>query len=789
MLWVAAMLCLLALEFAGYANAKAKLQFREEVLSQLFDGQATRIVGEIYKIEEKTSSTQYYLKHSYIEINGKFHPCNHILVYLKEENPKIGQTVLVSGTVRFFEEPTNEGQFNQKAFYQSQKIDFSFSGEEVKTANNPLPLHARILQKLTRMREQLRSIYETIANKEDAGIYCTMILGDRSLMQQEIKEIYQDGGISHILAISGLHISMIGMFLYKAVRKAGCGFFPAMMVSFPILCFYAWMTGMGVSTFRAVLMFFLALMAPTLKRSYDSLSALSVAATLLLLQNPFCIFYSGFQYSFLAVLGVVFVGKTISLSFAKKSAWKQTFAVSFSIQMMTIPITLWNYYEFPPYAMFVNMAILPLVSIVLAGGILGGILGLFSLRLGKIVLFPSHLILLFYKKVAAASVTLPGGMLITGKPQFWQLLVYYMMLLLLTLYCANRKENSPCNEKRKLLQDRGKTLLLDEKKTSMRDIEKVSLCDMEKIPLQDKEKLFLQIMQKIAVHMKKIFLCKKSLQFILPLGMFSLLCLCSGRRDAEVDFLDVGQGDGIYVATKDGTRMFIDGGSTSQKQVGTYVLAPFLKCVGCRKLDYVFLSHLDEDHCSGMLELLDADFSIDMVFLSGAMEEDEIKDKLTALLDSEGIAWDTLWEGDSLRMETATVSCLYPSKGITVTEQNASSLVLEYEENGIRFLFAGDITKEEEAILCNRELLRQMDIYKCAHHGSKYSSSEELLNEISPKATVISCAKKNQYGHPAKETIERLTKAKSRIFYTMHEGQIKVDMPLYKVANIYPFVL
>ena len=260
----------------------------------------------------------------------------------------------------------------------------------------------------------------------------------------------------------------------------------------------------------------------------------------------------------------------------------------------------------------------------------------------------------------------------------------------------------------------------------------------------------------------------------------------------ELSFLDVGQGDGIYLHSESGCDMFVDGGSTSEKQVGTYRMLPFLKYKGVKSIDVWFVSHTDEDHISGLRELLEAGYAIDTLVFAETILQDEVYEVLAKLAEKNKTELLYVKAGDTLYLGDARISMLFPAgtndESLALAEdKNANSLVFSYEENGFCGLFTGDTGAEQErAILKEREQLAAdgktengrigVDVYKAAHHGSKYSNSSELLERISPTISVISCAEKNRYGHPHAEAVARMKESGSEVFCTMDAGQITIKI-------------
>lgn len=285
-------------------------------------------------------------------------------------------------------------------------------------------------------------------------------------------------------------------------------------------------------------------------------------------------------------------------------------------------------------------------------------------------------------------------------------------------------------------------------------------------------------------------------------------------RGFEIDILDVGQGDAAFLRTEDGHTVFVDGGSSSVNQVGIYRILPFLKYNGVKKIDFWIVSHTDEDHISGLEEILAEGYPIDRLVFAKGMVQDEVYRELIELAEENGTQILYLTGGDILHLGTAKIHVLYPEAGISAdaggvsetgtsastagqseavakdrgtqaTDKNAASLVVWYEEGNFSAIFTGDIGSEQEQELC--EVLREayamgqitdksLEFYKAAHHGSKNSNSAEWLMQLRPEVSTVSCAKKNSYGHPAEEAVLHMQEARSKVFYTMDSGQIRLIM-------------
>ena len=374
----------------GICHMQNAIKSHQAVETLLEDGEKAAVWGTVSKKEEGTKSTKIYLKHCYLRVEEKQLPCRQILVYLNTD-VSVGNIIYVNGTVKTLEPARNEGNFDEKNFYESQGTDFKFYGETVQFISRDTDRFAEFLYQKKR---EVIQFYQKTMGAETAGVLSTMVLGDRQLLEPEIKSLYQKTGISHILAISGLHVSIIGMGFYKMLQKQRV----------PLLL----RSTLSAVAIRAVLMFLLLLFGGVIGRSYDSLTGLALAAIFLLWENPFVYAYTGFILSFLAVLGVdasVILLKSMDI----QKGIREQICVSGCIQAFTIPVIAYCYFELPTYVIFINLLILPTTGAVLFLGILGGLLGLLHPVLGFLPLQGAKGMLMLYQLLCKFFLKLTGA--------------------------------------------------------------------------------------------------------------------------------------------------------------------------------------------------------------------------------------------------------------------------------------------------------------------------------------------------------------------------------------------
>ena len=756
--------------------------FRSVYLSVLEEGQSVRLAGKINRVEEKTNCFYYYLTDCSVEQSDHLMPCNDVLAYVSSDDYSVGQILILQGTISLFDEATNEGQFDSRAFYRSQKIDFGVWVDSVERVEGKSD---RFRVWLSRVRVELGIPLSRYA--DDDGVLSAMLLGDKTSLDSEIRSLYQKSGIAHVLAISGLHISLLGMALYRLLRhRCGLTYLWAGIVAASFLVAYTLMTGNAVSARRATGMLIVYLVADLLGRSYDMLSALSLIVILLLWENPFLVTNSGFQFSVAAVVGIG-VGQGVLVP--RVGSWKVVYGrrkkqddvvrcdaakcdaakcdaerirmqnlvdwmkrrmdkclpgmmISLSIQFFTLPLVAYYYYEIPVYAILLNIPVLALIPYVLGLAVFGSLTGqiAFLQPLSFALCRVCGWVLHGYRWLCDASLLLPGARMITGKPSEVRVVVYYGLLgaFYYVLWCGMKKKQR-------------------------------------------------QMCTKGAQAEKQEWIRS---WFGFGLGLVLVLLLTflfvRGKPEFELDILDVGQGDAIYLCASDGTNFMIDGGSTDVKKVGTYRILPFLKAKAIRKVDYWFVSHTDEDHISGLVEVMESGYAVGTLVLAEAQKEDEKAHRLAELAQKNGIRVCYMKAGDVLgtrkedvvnernRAETFRIECLYPTNDNDSEDVNDRCLVLYYEDENFSAFFGGDISSEVEEQLVSAGKCRQTDVLKASHHGSKYSNSDVLLHALHPRLTIASAGKKNRYGHPSPEAIARVGESGSAFYSTIDYGRIRV---------------
>ena len=265
-------------------------------------------------------------------------------------------------------------------------------------------------------------------------------------------------------------------------------------------------------------------------------------------------------------------------------------------------------------------------------------------------------------------------------------------------------------------------------------------------------------------------------------GIFIILLSCMllmfvrVRKD-EAIFIDVGQGDGICLLTKEGHAFMVDGGSSSVSNVYTYRLEPLLKYYGVKKVDAWFVTHGDQDHVSGVLEAIEKKAAITMIFLPEGVE-DETLEEIRGKAESKDILVKNIYMGNIIRTKGVSIECLHPTKETCLGDKNNDSLVLSVrlgaEKGGVSLLLTGDLEAQGEKLLIESIGAMDVDVLKVGHHGSSGGTTVNFLESIHPEWGIISCGKENRYGHPHEETLLRMENANCQWLSTASQGAVFV---------------
>ena len=704
---------------------------REAVDAYLSQDLEQTLVGRVRSVRRSgTGSFRVLLRDA---AAGETHPdgltLDGVRFYLPDDpHLRCGDVVRVRGYPARIADATNPGQFRPcaaarltGAFYEIRRAEIlAVSAGRQSAADRIRDLCAGVQERLA---DRIRSIYPD----DVSGIVGAVLIGDRGGMEDEQRALWQAGGISHILAISGLHLTLIGMGLFRLLRKTGLAVRWCGLCALTAMTAFTAVIGFPVSALRALVMFGYLIGAQVFFRSYDRWNAIALAAILILAQNPWYLFAAGFQMSFAAViLLALFRGRGVL--FTALALWTGM-----------LPFTLWHFYKIPLFGVLLNLLIVPLLPFLLAGGLIGTAFGGVSSFPAVWMVRGAQAVLAFLNRNARLTVT-------AGRPSLWQIAFYAAVMLALFL-CY-----------RKLRRTR--------------------------------KRLFLLAALPAALTV-----------FFLP-----------RQTGMTLTVLDVGQGDGIVCRVREHLldtdwNIVVDGGSSGFPEVGEQRILPYLSSQGIRRISYLFITHTDQDHMNGILEILKkaeggtVDLSVEHLVLPQIAEKNDAYRELEQAAARLAIPVIYAGSGDVIRRGDAVVRVLNPSADADPDgDMNGNSLVLLFSYGDFDALLTGDVSGAGEEHV-RKELTgesgsgerygsgdgggtsarspalaeeRRIEVLKVAHHGSRYSTPEAFLEAVRPACGVISCGAYNSYGHPHAELLERLAAEGVRVFRTDRGGAVTI---------------
>lgn len=679
-----------------------------------------------------------------------------------------GEKIRVSGVLKLPSEKRNPGCFDYRLYLRTKGINTTLYASALKRegagASGGI---SRLSSVLFIQKESFLHRLEIRMSRQSALLMRGILFGETGELDEELLETFRRNGTAHILAVSGLHIGILYAALLGLVKLLQ-GIFPCLLsrpgrAAFFLLTLsfflgYGMLSSWSPSVVRAVVMVLLHAFAQMTGRRYDLASAAFAVALASMCRQPLILFQAGFQMSFLAVL-------TLSLLTAYiQRIYSGVFLASLAVQLGLGPYMSWQFHTISLLAVFINVPVVFLAGLIVPLGV--------------------------------ASMTLPGAGYVLDGP--------------VALLCRLLTE---CND----------------------------LCRMDGIttflvpgPPLWAVLLFYGGLVLFASEEGRLAISRRGRRWVIPAGL--CLCLAAGGLHAAADdgfsrmdlvFVDVGQGDCIHVKTG-GKNYLIDGGGSERYNIGRKTLRPYLLANGTARVDGAFVTHLHTDHYRGICELA-REGMVRRIFVYEAnrLKEEQITEDTG--LKAEQITY--LRRGHRVRLSSsASLTVLWPEEkdeeeyGRMIADEadeNASSLIMSLEINGMSLLATGDLGEEGE-----RELLSEYgygngqgpgnekdpgkggdsgkgeapgnekdpgqggesglrtDILKVGHHGSGYSSCEDFLKAVNPSLAVIQVGENNTYGHPASQTLSRLDRQGIPVLRNDLQGAIGMKIRSGKIAGL-----
>ena len=752
------------------------MNYLEKSYDKIPENAEIEIQAEIVSLKIKGEYKDKYI------VKSKYGKKFYLYVNTKKEFD-YGDIVEVKGNFSKVNKATNEYCFDYREFLKQKKIDGNIMASKV----NLLRKNS-MLCKISKVKIKLNKYIDENYSDTASGFLKTLLLGETNEIEKEIKEDFTKANISHILAISGMHISIIILVIKNIMQILKFDQrLEKIFLNLLIIC-YIFFIDYPISAIRVAITQVILLITFFTNRKSNFYNTISITLFIILLLNPYNIESTAMQLSFGGICGIYLFYKFIKKMFfykfciqkktvkeiskentkenrnirkniknicqtvIKSNKLKQividSLCLNISVQIYIFPI-VWYKFNFISITSFIPSI---LISLFIFPILILGYLSFFEIFIQRFISISiiskiNNFIILKMLNLVSILSKIPLLSIYLKKPNKIFIVYYYVVLIL----CI------------KIIQ-----------KDKLAEMLHIWRIKSGKVPIK----------QYIRVKFKK----NNDFKRIVLIVILNIVIIFQSfvqdnflKNGVEIYFLDVGQGDSTIIRTAKNKTIVIDGGEGEKSgfDYGKNVLFPFLINKGVRKIDFLIFSHFDSDHCGGLIYLLE-NIKVEKILIGKQFEKNENFEYIVNLANKKHIKIIDLQAGNKINIEkNSSLEILWPSVAEKISENaiNNNSLVCKFVYKNFSMLLTGDIESiAEEKLLGKYKNTNRLNanILKIAHHGSKTSSIQEFLNEVNPKIALIGVGRKNKFGHPNQEVLKRLKEKGIQIYRTDQNGEIQI---------------
>ena len=592
-------------------------------------------------------------------------------------------------------------------------------------------------------------IIKNINNKfpeETRGVFLGILLGDKSSIEEDVRQNFADSSLSHILAVSGTHISYVVICISVLFKKLKLNKNIRKVLTSLVLFMYLYLVDFSVSATRAVIMSTIVIMQMLFYRKQDTITTIAFSSIIILINNPYSILNIGFLLSYGGTIGIILFVNRISIESKEdffqrfKSYLKDICIVTISAQTIIMPIIIY-YFNTISFTFIISNIIASLIigPIIMIGLVIIAI-SFFKIPIISLIIRFYNILIVILVRTADIISKIPMSKIYLKTPTTLEIIFYYSVVFLIALLIYIKKSN------RKFI-----------KKTIQIDI----------------------------YNLKNFFINNRN-KVLIFISIVSLISITSIKipKELKINFIDVGQGDSCLITTPQNKKVIVDSGGSESYDVGKNVLLPYLLDKRITKIDYIMISHFDTDHCKGFEYVLE-NIKVKNVIISKQSETSENFKQIMKIIRKKRINLIIVQKETKIKIDNfTTVDILSPQSENIADNMNDNSIVAKFEAYNFSILFTGDASEKIEKELIKEKINLKSDILKVSHHGSKTGTSEEFLKSVKPKIALIGVGENNKFGHPTKDVIKRLTENKIKIYRTDTDGEIRIKIKKNKNIKI-----
>ena len=660
------------------------------------------------------SEGEYNYKYTVKARTGKYKN-KKFIVYINKKNKKLleyGDLIEIKGEYSAPEVARNYKGFDYSQYLKTLNIYGTIKVEESKIINkNQL---SPILISINNIKEKMIDNANRNMPKRTANLLLGILIGERDNIQEDIIESFRTANLSHILAVSGAHTSYIILGITYLISKSKTPKRIGYIITIINLLIFIIITGASYSVVRACIMAIVVIGAKICYRKENFFTSICISLIIILIQNPFAINDIGLKLSFMGTAGIVIFNKSITNFFIKlkiKQKIAEALSVTFSAQLMIMPITILNFNTISLTFFISNILASPLLGIIIIFGFISIFISSILNPISKILFLILHIFLELLILVSKVTEKIPGSSILVKTPNILFAIVYYILILFFNYFFVI-KQNPTRRFHKKIIKI---------------------------ITIKNIKNAF----KVIAVVFLIMLLLTRIVRIINP--------------TLKIYFIDVGQGDSTLIVTPKNKKILIDGGEGK-----TNVLFQYLLDRRINKIDYIIISHFDSDHCNGLIEIIEK-MRVENIVMSKQSKESEEYKKILEIIKQKNIKVSSVKAEDKIIIEkNLYTKILNPAEKIEFQDLNNNAIVAKLVYKDFSILFTGDIEKAEENLAKKYKNELKSTILKVAHHGSKTSTSEEFLKYVEPQIALIGVGENNKFGHPNQITIEKLKNIRSQ---------------------------
>ena len=709
------------------------LNNRYDNINENLNAKSIKLIGTICSQIEETDY-KYIVT---IKTEKRYKNVKMIIYFNKDkvelEKLTYGNEIVITGKYNEPDGRRNYKGFNYKEYLKTKEIYGIIECEsEVQVVKNK---NLNFIQlAINNLSIKIKQNLDKILLKDTKDLAVGILLGVSSDIDSEVKQNFRDCNLSHMLAISGSHLTYLILGLNLLLNKKILGIRKCKVITIIIIIIFMLIVNMSSSIVRAGICTIISILGTLIYRKSDSYTAIAISLLFSLIKNPFSLFNIGLQLSYLATLGIIIFYTMLSKIKISEGKLKkyiiENIISTLSANILILPITTYYFNTIPTNFLLSNLVAGPVLGISLIFELITVFISFISIKLAQIPGAVVNVCLILLTKITKIISKIPNITVVT--PKIASVILIYIIILNVWLY--TNKKNIYKNLKISRL-----------------------LCIL--------------------------------IIIILIINFLNI------ERTMRIYFIDVGQGDSSLICTPTGKNILIDGGGSRTPEkydVGEKVLLPYLLDRRIKKLDYIIISHFDADHAQGIETVIDK-IKVKNIVVSRQASQSVEYDKIIKMCKEKKIKIIDAKRGEKIVIDKyAYFDILHPGDILLDDGKgglNANAIVakLNYKMDNKLFtvLFTGDIEYDAE-----QELVKEYgnklksDILKVAHHGSKTSSSQEFINLVKPEIALIGVGKDNTFGHPNYGVIEKLKKIKAKIYRTDLDGEIIIKMEAKKYGVI-----